>query len=715
MQHMMKIQTILIAALLLLLPVSAYAAQNDLELLRQRVKSGLVESFSYDASPSYVKGLMDRIDEEGKWPDINYTDLSRTGFNNVSHLENICSMALAYERPGTELSHDSGLMSKLHLALGFWLRNDFQCENWWWNQIGVPRIFINLLYILDDDVPSDQRDQMVEIAKRANMDCPGARPGGDRLFIASLYTRSVLWERNEPEVRTILHLIESEFCYGDELKTTKNPEYFTAGPGLERDMSFHHRSDCVDNTPTYGHSCAMSYLQCARLVSGTAYEFGEGPTRLLIDYYLDGICRHRVNFRTNDPNIANREMTRKAGKELKYDSKVARSLMSLSDWRKDELETVARICEGDDSLIPSYAKFFWRTEYFVFQRPHFFTSVRMFSSRNANMECPYNGEGLFNHFRGDGTNYISRRGDEYADIAPVYDYRKIPGATVMQLDTMPAEDVLQYRGVTEFVGAVTDGLHGAVADDFVGGIEDVKVRKSWFFFDDFYVCLGAGLQSSGDADVCTTLNQCYLRGDVTVSTGKSDAHVAETGDHQYDRIFWAHHDDVGYVILDKKAHVGMFNKSVEGNWRRVSHNRVAPDEKVTEDVFALWINHGPFVKDGVYAYAVMPDADIAATESFSKKPRVRIISNTAELQAVDGGDLLYTVFYEPGKVKLRGGLTVATDKPAIVQINRKDNTLWVSDPTRKQSELTLTVNGRQLRVALPEGAYAGKSTDALSF
>ena len=63
----------------------------------------------------------------------------------------------------------------------------------------------------------------------------------------------------------------------------------------------------------------------------------------------------------------------------------------------------------------------------MFQRPDFYTSVRMYSTRNANMEEPYNGEGLMNHFRGDGTNYLSVRGDEYKRLTPVYDWMKIQG------------------------------------------------------------------------------------------------------------------------------------------------------------------------------------------------------------------------------------------------------------------------------------------------
>lgn len=66
------------------------------------------------------------------------------------------------------------------------------------------------------------------------------------------------------------------------------------------------------------------------------------------------------------------------------------------------------------------------------QRPHYFASVRMYSTRNHSVEVPYNEEGLRNHFLADGSNFLTRTGNEYNEIMPVYDWRKIPGTTVVQ-------------------------------------------------------------------------------------------------------------------------------------------------------------------------------------------------------------------------------------------------------------------------------------------
>ncbi len=109
------------------------------------------------------------------------------------------------------------------------------------------------------------------------------------------------------------------------------------------------------------------------------------------------------------------------------------------------------------------------------------------------MEMPYNSEGLKNHHYADGSNFISRVGDEYYDIYPVFDWQKIPGTTILQKDSLPSENEIQKEGLTDFVGAVTDGTFGAAAFDFKSPHDPLSARKAWFFFDKEYVCLGAGI------------------------------------------------------------------------------------------------------------------------------------------------------------------------------------------------------------------------------
>ena len=722
--------TLTLLSLLLLLP--AFAAKNsDMELLRNRFKA---EFMGQNVDADHVRQLMDSLLPDGTWPGIDYADTSRIAFQHTDHLNNLLSMALAYERKDSPLRKDKNLKKKFDLALGHWLEKDYICENWWNNQIGTPTTMVHLLYIMDKDLSKAQVEKMLPIAGRANMDASGARPSGDRAKIASILAETQLWCRNEAAVEEVIKIIEGEVKFAGEESTVRtaegrraHPNYFAGGRGLQQDYSFHHRPDRVNNTSSYGTGYLGAIIDWAVKVSDTRYRFSDKTIHTIIDYFLDGICKQMVYGTMVDPGVRNRDIARPSGRgslaamrrageparPLRGNAVMPERLLTIADgYRQAELEEIVAARNGDHSHTPSFAKFFWQTEHFAFQRPGFYTSVRMFSTRNRSMEMPYNGEGLTNHYRADGTNYLSVTGDEYTDIYAVYDFRKIPGATIMQAEFMPPESEIQQSGLMDFVGGVTDGLYGAAAFDFISPIDPLQARKSWFFFDDGYVCLGSQIRSRGNQPVFTTLNQCYLRGEVLAGLS-TDAKVMEPGEHVLEQARWVLHDQVGYAFLDAPQRVGLMNQSMVGNWQRLNRQTTVTRKPVRADIFSLWIDHGPRVEGGHYAYAVLPHADAERMKAFSAHPTVSVVSNTKDIQAVwhPGLGIGYAVFYSGGSVRL-GDVTLSSDTPLMVMIRVREgkvDRISVSDPSRKLLKAHFSVNGEEKHIALPQGEHAGES------
>ena len=735
-------------SLLLLMP-TASAKNNDIELLRKRFQA---EAMDQPVQEERVRQLMDTLLPDGTWPGIDYADTARIAFQHTEHLNNLTAMALAYKKDGSPLKGNKELKKKFNLALDHWLDKDYICENWWNNQIGTPTVMVHLLYIMDKDLSKDQVARMLKIAGRANMDAPGARPSGDRAKIASILALTQLWCRNEAEVEEVIRIIEGEVKFAGEESSVKtaegraHPNYFAGGRGMQRDYSFHHRPDRVNNTSSYGTGYISAIIDWAVKVADTRYRFSEKTVHTVIDYFLDGMCKQMVYGTMVDPGVRNRDIARPSGygpqaaarrsgepaSPLRGNAVMPRHLIEIADgYRQAELEEIVAARNGDHSHTPSFAKFFWQTEHFAFQRPGFYTSVRMFSSRNKSMEEPYNGEGLTNHYRADGTNYLSVTGDEYTDIYPVFDFRKIPGATIMQAEFMPPEGEIQQSGAMDFVGGVTDGLYGAAAFDFISPIDPLQARKSWFFFDDVYVCLGSHIRSRGNRPVFTTLNQCYLRGDVLAATS-GDAAVLQTGEHVLEQARWVLHDQVGYAFLDAPARVGLMNQPMVGNWQRLNRQTTVTRKPVRADIFALWIDHGSRVGGGHYAYAVLPHADADRMKAFSARPDVEVLSNTKDLQAVwhPGLGIGYAVFYRGGTLSV-GSVSLTTDTPLMIMAQVRQGQaprITVSDPSRKLLKAHFSFSGRYrtsnekvkasydpatdrtiLEVELPQGDYAGES------
>ena len=171
---------------------------------------------------------------------------------------------------------------------------------------------------------------------------------------------------------------------------------------------------------------------------------------------------------------------------------------------------------------------------------------------NRTMRCEYgNGENLKTYFMSDGCTNIVTEGDEYARIFPVWNWNRIPGVTAPQLDTIPRTVIdWQTKGTSVFAGGVSDSLYGVSVYSYLDTYADINTaaKKSWFFFDDEIICLGAGVNSTAGVPVCTTINQCLLsKKEVILSQSKKQSMVKE-GDFVYDSPEWVLHNGIGYVF-----------------------------------------------------------------------------------------------------------------------------------------------------------------------
>ncbi len=702
-----------------LLATGSGVAQSDFLIVRERVISEILET---PVDDQLVFHLMQIIRQDGSWQGIDYDDLSNTGFEHSMHLANMVDLALAYNKQGTGYYRSERVRQLLNRSMDYWCENDFICENWWWNQIGTPGALVNVLLVMGDELKPEIRRKMLPIMGRAHLGAPGARPGGDRIKIAGIAARQALATGEAESFRQIFQVINDEIRFN------------TGDRGMQNDYSFHHRIDRVNNTVSYGMGYAQAFTEWAGYVEGTRYAFSTERVEMLVDYYLDGICKQMVYGIYPDKGVKNRSISRRerfgpAG------TSIPRTLLRVTDYRNDELEEIIRLRRGEAEPSLSYSKFFWQSEHFVCQRPDYYSSVRMYSLRNRNMEVPYNSEGLKNHHKGDGANFLSIRGDEYLNIWPVYDWQKIPGATILQKPELPPPGEVQKEGLTGFVGAVTDGYYGAVTFDFISPHDPVKARKSWFFFDDHYVCLGAGIESLSPYPVVTTLHQSLLGTDVMVREDQKVRRM-NLGTHRLQDPEWIHHDGVGYLILDTGM-VHLSNRVEKGTWYDISRQWDVSKDTVQKEVFKLWIDHGarpqgrrgglvnqPMIaRDVTYRYAVIPALEInemqRAADRLTGSQGIRIIANNRWLQGVYhmGEGIAQVIFFRAGTASLPGGVSVSLDSPGAVMLHMEGSRVskvTAADPSRlmQRLHLTLEIPGsatRDLAIDLPEEPCAGRS------
>jgi chondroitin AC lyase len=257
--------------------------------------------------------------------------------------------------------------------------------------------------------------------------------------------------------------------------------------------------------------------------------------------------------------------------------------------------------------------------------------------------------------------------------------------------------------------------------DFARG--PLVAKKAWFFFDREIVCLGAGITSSVDDPVLTSINQCLLRGPVTVSDGQQTAAIVR-GRRELHGACWVHHDDIGY-ILPEKADVVVAAEEQKGDWHDIvmAHR----SEPAAADVFSLWIDHGKEVFADKYYYVIVPAVDLDAMEARAKSSAIRVFSNSPAVQAVWQAEqkVAMAAFYEPSSFG-NGLLAIAVDRPCLLMAKQTPTAfdLAISNPENRPLKVTADVSlhlegeGCQWmpdrgvsRVAfdLPSGEDAGKS------
>ena len=706
-------KAIFVSLLLLLIASNANSSNPDMLLIEERIINGILKSGSND---NQISELMNTINNEGFWPEINYTDLSRTAFENSKHTSRLVAMSKAWRNPNSSFHENSELLKKIATALTFWVKNDFICENWWNNEIGTPSDLAFVLLLVGDALPKELTQQTQPIVGRAHLNASGARPSGDRIKIAEILARNLLFLEDEKQFGEVVKVIEGEIK-------------FETGRGMQYDYSFHHREDWVNNTLSYGLQFADVFAVWGDYVANTRYSFSQEKIKILVDYYLDGICKMMAFGKYPDLGAKNREISR-AGALSTMGTNTPEKLLNVTDYRKKEIEEI--IASRNDNVKPkrSHSKFFWHSEYFSYQRSNYFTSVRMFSKRNANMEEPYNGEGLLNHHLGDGANYVYTEGNEYYNIFPVFDWQKIPGTTVLQKPEMIPEKNIQKWGSITFVGGVTDGKYGAVANDFVSPHDGTKARKSWFFFDEEYVCLGSGISSEKNYPVVTTLNQCHLNEDVIVNVNGKNS-ILEGGVRELNSVKWVYHNGIAY-IFPQSTRINLLNQAQTGSWTRINRQTSVSKREISMDIFKLWIDHGANPISEKYEYVVKPGITKKSLNKKLNRINVETLINSNEIQAVRHKKLniVQAIFYKPGTLTISDEVSLTVENPCIVMIEFNKNKLakiTVSDPNRALESVSLSVTAKvqskpdmssvwdevqkisRLSINLPKGVYAGQS------
>ena len=569
--------------------------------------------------------LLAKLTPEGAWPDINYADRHRTLWPAQRHLTRLLTIATVYGAPASPKFRDAKLRDALLRGLGHWVKTHPICDNWWFNQIYAPQRLGEILLLVQHgggNPPDEIFKPLVERWKAEGND-PSKKSsyttGSNLMNIAAHWAYRGILTRDEATLR-----IGAEGLF--------RPLCVTTGEGLQPDGSYHQHGPQL-YIGNYGYD--WLFLQAAWLSRLRGTDLMPPPeraalaTRFALEATLPATRGQWYLFNAVGRQQASEPTRAQATKLLS----IIRWLKTLSPEALPQLKAAEARLRGDRKAPKPEAasRVFWRSDYAIATRPAVTYELRGVSKRTQRSEHT-NNENLLGYHLVEGATGITMSGTEYADIAPLWDWFKVPGTTTLVGPNDKAISRKEGRGEATMVGGATDGE--ALAFIFTRETKGNTAKKATFVFGDTMLCLGCDLSSDNpNQHLVTTLNQCWANKAPMPKGGKSVTY----GGLRYTLL------EDGATLLTSKEHR-------KNNWKRVSSARKDPAEG---DIATFWIDHGVAPKSATYAYAIQPAA--------AAKPTIRILSNTPDVQAAASGETLAVIFHKPGTFQ---GLTA--DKPCLM-------------------------------------------------
>ncbi|MDW7690767.1 polysaccharide lyase 8 family protein [Flammeovirgaceae bacterium SG7u.111] len=676
----------------LLLPFFVFAQVEN--SLSEQIKANLYKQYlSQYSNKNEVVELLKAQQEDGSWQEVDYASKARSGWPARQHLENLKILATAYQTPTDRLFKSEILLESIQKALDFWNKTEPLSDNWWQQEIGVPMGLSPILILMEKELDSADMQASLKIMDKAQIKMTGQ----NKVWLSgNVLVRSTL-RGDDEQVKKAINSIQEEIVL-----STKE--------GIQPDFSFHQHGP-QQQFGNYGLSYASSTLFWLQVTQGTDFEFEQEKIDILKHYLFDGIA-WVVWHEKMDISACGRQLFPSTPSH-----KAESALASIKAMEKivDERSVIDNGFEGK--------KFFWRSDMLVSQDPHYYFSVKMSSGRVRGAET-VNSENLQGYHMGDGASFLYQNNEEYTDIFPLWDWRKIPGTTTLQLEEkLPVLTSKNSWGGTDFVGGIATGEHAIATMHYKK--DGLEAKKSWFVVDGETVCLGTDISSSKPETVATTIQQSWLKDNILARINGKITTLNEGG-HTFTEIDFLRHDNVVYVF-EENPKIQLSNEEVSGSWDKVAQK--LSDKPVRGKVFKLWIDHGANPTSASYAYYIFPRINSQDFEQLLSNKPVEIVYNSGETQAVGNENMLMAVYHQASLAKF-GRVQIKAEQPCVMSVTRQGETIFnfvASDPTHKLESLTFTLKGAYLSsnpnlmitnkgrksttvtIDLPQGGEAGKA------
>lgn len=690
--------------------------QNDPAVLRRvdyivRNTDGtdvVIRELPEGANDSLTQVWLDTFsDADSTWHDIDYASQQRGAWPPAFHVQRISQIARSYQTLSSPYFQSAAVQKVLHQALNKWFDLRLQCPNWWYNEIGGPRLLSPALLLLDDELTAEERIKAIKYMKQARI----GMTGQNRTWLAGNVLVRGLLERNDSLVQAARDVIVAEVTVAPKGKE-----------GIQPDHSFHQHGP-QQQFGNYGLAYVSGIASWGRMFQGTPYALSPEQTQVMRELIIGGMAK-TVWKGMMDVSSCGRQLFphTQEGKALAFGRVLLDMAVLDTAYAAQYRELYDALIRGKESDISNGYTHFRCSDMSVYRRPRWMATLKMSSRRTVGSEV-VNSENLLSNQMADGALLLYKNGREYLNIAPVWDYTAIPGVTTgVDSDTcFHNGGYKEFRGNTDFAGGVVsaDSLYGVSAMIFER--DGVRARKAWFFSPDYIICRGdsiTGRSYPGRKPVRTTVAQQLAETPIRVTDNKGVTTVFRSGESVIlPEGRWpvlVQHAGVGYWFPDEGTarNVEVFLGPVTGNWRRFA--TMYDTTAVTENLFSVTIGHGMEPVNAAYTYVIIPEVEGVDMQ--------RLLRGKAPFRFPDSGMAVEgtgtgrkeAVFFDPGTVLFHDGMEMDISAPALVSV-ASTGMVRLTDPLGESKPVRVKLSRRAKSVGsatFETGIEPGKTMSA---
>lgn len=694
--------------------------QDDITTIKTRLKTYFLELDTIDDGSkvetcyvSQADEYLKLIQEDGSFKDVDYQ-----AHNNAANgaawspylaLDRLQAIAIAYHKPGNTLYHSEDAKNGVDKAIKNWVsqcaREDKKLPagpystNWWENQVGVQLRFSRIGLFMEGIISEESLD--IILTKLIEKTAVKYGTGQNNLWFDQNHVYYALLKNDTKKLKDMVDNYLNH-CLSIQLDN-KTAE------AVQVDNSFYmHGKQFYSNG--YGMSMFRDMSFWIYMLRNTDFAIGQEVVDRMADYMLDGtnwtirgdIMELYLGYRPYKFDVGYQNYAQEYIEPLKR--------MIVSDTKNaSRYQAVLDNIQGNNVSNGKNGNYYmWRSGYASHMRDGYGVNIKMDSKDLIGGEWRGSTQqyGQLIYWTSSAASSITVDGDEYTKVYPTFDWAHVPGTTTANRIVGDFSGYGRFTNGTDHTIGVSNGKYGATA--YVMDKKDTQATKGYFFFDDEFVALGAGINSKESVNIHTTLNQSQANNVIvngeTVPTGtKGKSYTGQ----------WLHNDKTGYVF-PKETTVQISNGLQVDNpslWEQ-------KEKDATPETFTAWIDHGMKPKDESYEYIVLPNKTSQEVEQYSKNLPIEIVANTKDVQAVrhDGLKQTQINFYKAGSLEYKDGHTVTVDYPCSIIIDESSATrkitVAVADNDNNQTiNVKLDYNGNQTTTHFisKSAPYAGQS------